>query len=240
MARGARGPRWIGWKRAPTGLPRPNRSVTRSGSTAQARSSSSSRPMPSQARAPPRTRDQHLDHADRFHARRRGSNGRARHPAPLRVGRPHRRRAGPHRFLGGAVRRGAPHRQHRAQQLQRRRGPPDPARHPVVPHGRERLERHRLQLRRRPVRAHLGGTRWRRRASRHRGPCRRIQRRQRRHRPARPLRPGDPVIGGPVGHRRRRGLEAGVRERRPQLDAHVHLGRIADASPRTPRSSSTG
>ncbi len=45
------------------------------------------------------------------------------------------------------------------EQLQRAGRPRHAARHPGVPHGRAGLERHRLQLRGRPLRPHLGGAR---------------------------------------------------------------------------------
>ncbi len=157
--------------------------------------------------APPGAGDHQLGLIDRLHTRRRGGHRRARGEAPVRVGSAYGRLTGSHRTIGRAVRHRAPHRQHQPQQLQLRRGAADPARHPVVPHGRPGLERHRLQLRRRPLRANLGRARWRHRASRDRSARRRVQHRQRRHRPARALRLGHadvrraarPSLSSPAG-----------------------------------------
>ena len=142
-----------------------------------------------------------------------------RHPAaadllPCPVG---RRRADARQelaaLLRGARRLRAPHRQR--QRLHQGRGALDPARHLRLPHPVPRLERHRLQLPRRPVRPDLGGPVRRCRPPRRRRAHPELQRervrdvgdRQLRHHPARrrdaaglraPLR----VEAQPARHRR--------------------------------------
>ncbi len=127
-----------------------------------------------------------------------------------------------------------PHGRH--EQLLARAGGGDHARDRGLPRQVERLERHRLQLPRRPLRHRLRGPLRRHRPQRDRRLCPRLQHRLDRRRRDRDVQHGgDPGCRRDVAREAPR-LAARPRPRRSRLDAHVRLGRQRALSRRRPRS----
>ena len=112
----------------------------------------------------------------------------------------------------------------RYERLQPRAGGGDRARHRALPRRRQRLERHRLQLSRRPVRHDLRGPRRWSRPERRRRPCAGVQRRDGRRGADRQLQCDDADQGaaGRPGEAAR--LAPRRRPRRSEVARPLHLG----------------
>ncbi len=120
------------------------------------------------------------------------------------------------------------------QRLHARRGRRDRARDPALPRPVERLERHRLQLSRRPLRDDLRGSLRGRRPERGRRARARVQHRLRGHRSARHVRQHE-AFGRRAG-RNRAAHRVAPRScaRRSDFDTHVRVGREREVRGRDP------
>ena len=128
----------------------------------------------------------------------------------------------------------------RSERLLPWRGGGDRQGDPALPRAGKRLERHRLQLSRRPFRHDLRGTLRRLRAERRRRPRARIQHRLGRDRPPRDVREHRSFSGCPGGHRRARLLASRPRPRRSHRGADVRLRRKQPLPERRSRASARG
>ena len=161
------------------------------------------------------------DHAAALLGRRRVDSAR---PADLRV--------------GCAIRDRPPH--GRPQRLLPRRGRRDRQGDSALPRARERLERHRLQLSRRPLRDDLRGP-LRRHRSERRGRARTgVQHGLRRNRAPRDIRRRQAVCGSTGRDRAAHRVAARSRTRRSHLVPHLHLRRKRAVRERHSRAAERG